>query len=164
MDWEMPVTELNHYLVRASDIEVTKNFYVDVLGFETVPRPDFPFPGYWLGLDGAALVHVALAGVERSDLYYIGSPDDAATDNAGVIDHIAFIATDPAKMAKHFESIGVQFRPRYLPESSLYQIFVKDPNGIMIELNFFDVEDISEWSEGEVENYTTMPRAESSQT
>ncbi|MDH3507896.1 MAG: hypothetical protein OEQ25_12235, partial [Gammaproteobacteria bacterium] len=67
------------------------------------------------------------------------------------------------KMAKHFKSIGVQFRPRYLPESSLYQIFVKDPNGIMIELNFFGVEDISEWSEGEVENYTAMPRVESSQ-
>jgi hypothetical protein len=50
-------------------------------------------------------------------------------------------------MAAHFKSIGVPYRPRYLPESALYQIFVKDPNGIMIELNFFGVEDISEWAD-----------------
>ena len=154
----MPVADLNHYFIRAEDIEATKNFYVEVLGFEALPRPNFPFPGYWLGIDGKALVHVALHGVEQADLYYIGSPKDAATDNAGVIDHIAFVATDPAKMASHFKSRGVAFRPRYLPESSLYQIFVKDPNGIMIELNFFDVEDISEWADENVENYTTMPR------
>ena len=156
----MPVTDLNHYFVRADDIEATKDFYVGVLGMQVLPRPNFPFPGYWLGLDGEALVHVGQAGVDRSDLYYIGSPGGAASDNAGVIDHIAFIATNPAAMAAHFKSLDVQFRPRYLPESSLYQLFVRDPNGIMIELNFFGVEDISEWSEGEVENYTTMPRAE----
>jgi len=156
----MPVTVLNHFFVRAENIEATKDFYVDVLGFEVLPRPNFPFPGYWLGLDGAALVHVGLGGVEQANLYYIGSPDGAATDNAGVIDHIAFIATDPAKMAAHFRSTGVPYRPRYLPESALYQLFVRDPNGIMIELNFFGIEDVSQWSDEEVENYTTMPRAQ----
>ena len=45
----MPVTELNHYFMRANDLERTKDFYVNVLGFEVMPRPDFPFPGYWLG-------------------------------------------------------------------------------------------------------------------
>ena len=29
----MPVTEINHYFVRANDLEQTKNFYCDVLGF-----------------------------------------------------------------------------------------------------------------------------------
>ena len=38
----MPVTELNHYLIRANDLERTKDFYVNVLGFEVMPRPDFP--------------------------------------------------------------------------------------------------------------------------
>ena len=156
----MPVTDINHYLVRATDIEATREFYADVLGFEVLPRPDFPFPGYWLGVDGQPLVHVGQHGVEHSEIYYPGSPKDAATDNTGVVDHIAFIATDPAKMAAHFKSIGVSYRPRYLPESALYQIFVKDPNGIMIELNFFGVEDISEWADEDVENYTTMPRGE----
>ncbi len=155
----MPVTDINHYLVRATDIEATRQFYADVLGFEVLPRPDFPFPGYWLGVAGQPLVHVGQHGVEHSEVYYPGSPQNAATDNAGVIDHIAFVATDPARMAAHFKSIGVPYRPRYLPESELYQIFVRDPNGVMIELNFFGVDDISEWSDEEVENYTTMPRS-----
>jgi len=155
----MPVTDLNHYLLRANDIEATKDFYVKVLGFEVMPRPEFPFPGYWLGIGGKIQVHVALHGVEQADLYYIGSPRNAATDHAGVIDHIAFVADDPRAMAMHLKKIGVPFRPRYLPESQLYQLFVKDPNGLMIELNFFGVSDISEWSEG-AENYSAMPRAE----
>jgi len=154
----MPVTDLNHYLLRANDIDATKDFYVKVLGFEVMPRPDFPFPGYWLGVGGKIQVHVALHGVEQGDLYYIGSPRDAATDHAGVIDHIAFVADDPKAMATHLKKIGVPFRPRYLPESQLYQLFVKDPNGLTIELNFFGVTDISEWSEG-AENYSAMPRA-----
>jgi len=154
----MPVTDLNHYLLRANDIEATKDFYVKVLGFEVMPRPEFPFPGYWLGIGGKIQVHVALHGVEQADLYYIGSPRNAATDHAGVIDHIAFVADDPRAMAMHLKKIGVPFRPRYLPESQLYQLFVKDPNGLMIELNFFGVSDISEWSEG-AENYSAMPRA-----
>ena len=48
----MPLTELNHYFVRANDLEKTKDFYVDVLGFEVMPRPNFPVPGYWLGING----------------------------------------------------------------------------------------------------------------
>ena len=55
----MPVTELNHYLLRANDLERTKDFYVKVLGFEVMPRPEFPFPGYWLGINGKIQVHMA---------------------------------------------------------------------------------------------------------
>lgn len=156
----MPVADLNHVFVRAEDIEATRTFYVDALGFEVLPRPNFPFPGYWLGIDGTALVHVGLHGVDNSDLYYIGSPEGAATDNTGVIDHVAFIATEPAQMIERFHAAGIPFRPRFLPESELYQLFVTDPNGITIELNFFGVTDVSEWSHGEVENYSTMPRAD----
>src|SRR2546430_8642897 len=93
----MPVTELNHYLIRANNLERTKDFYCKVLGFEVMPRPDFPFPGYWLGVDGKIQVHMAQGGVPNSELYYLGSPKNAAKDNSGVIDHIAFLATEPDK-------------------------------------------------------------------
>ena len=154
----MPVADINHYLVRTMDIDATRDFYVDVLGFEETPRPNFPFPGYWLGIDGTALVHVALHGVDNSELYYIGSPADAATDNTGSIDHVAFVATDPEAMINRFSELGVNYRPRFLPESELYQLFVQDPNGVMIELNFFGITDISSWADEQVENYSTMPR------
>ncbi len=44
----MPLTELNHYLLVAKNLERTKKFYQDVLGMELADRPDFGFPGYWL--------------------------------------------------------------------------------------------------------------------
>jgi len=39
----MPVTELNHFLIRANKLERTKDFYCKVLGFEVMPRPDSRF-------------------------------------------------------------------------------------------------------------------------
>ena len=157
----MPVTELNHFLIRANDLERTRDFYCDVLGFEVMPRPDFPFPGYWLGVDGKIQVHMALAGVPNSELYYLGSPKNAATTNSGVVDHIAFLATDPEKLNSRFEKLRLASRKRYFPEFKLYQMFVKDPNGLTIELNFHGIAEEPSWGGGS-ENYAEMPRATSS--
>ena len=64
----MPVTELNHYFVRANDLEKTKAFYCDVLGFEVMPRPTFPFPGYWLGVNGKIQVHMGPDGIDNAQV------------------------------------------------------------------------------------------------
>jgi len=129
----MPVSELNHYFVRANDLEQTKDFYCDVLGFQVMPRPSFPFPGY-----------------------YLGTPKNAVTDHAGVVDHIAFVATEPGGFIRRFKERGLDFQPRSLPEFDLYQIFVKDPNGLTIELNFFGLKDVTDWGG---EDYSKMPQA-----
>ena len=157
----MPVTELNHYLIIASDLERTKNFYCDVLGFEVMPRPDFPFPGYWLGINGKIQVHMAQAGVDNAELYYLGTPKNAATNNSGVIDHIAFLASDPDRFVSHLKGLGVPVRPRNFPESGLYQLFLKDPDGLTIELNFFGVTKAPDWGG---EDYSQMPRASSTKS
>jgi catechol 2,3-dioxygenase-like lactoylglutathione lyase family enzyme len=154
----MPVTELNHFLIRANNLERTKDFYCRVLGFEVMPRPDFPFPGYWLGVNGKIQVHMAQGGVPNSELYYLGSPKNAAKDNSGVIDHVAFLATDPEKFLKHLKQVGVPCRPRNFPESQLYQLFIKDPDGLTIELNFFGITKAPDWGG---EDYSRMPRAAS---
>ena len=151
----MPVTELNHYFVRANDLEKTKDFYVEVLGFEVMPRPEFPFPGYWLGINGKIQVHMGPAGIKNHDMYYLGTPKNAASDNSGVVDHIAFLASEPEKFVKKFKAMGMSFRPRSLPESELFQLFIKDPNGLTIELNFFGIKEAPEWGG---ENYSAMPR------
>jgi catechol 2,3-dioxygenase-like lactoylglutathione lyase family enzyme len=133
----MPVTELNHYFVRANDLERTKDFYCDVLGFQVMPRPTFPFPGYWLGVNGKIQVHMGPDGIP------------------GVVDHIAFVASEPGGFIRRFEERGVDFQPRSLPEFDLYQIFVKDPNGLTIELNFFGLKDVTDWGG---EDYSKMPQ------
>jgi len=151
----MPLTELNHYFVRANDLEKTKEFYVGVLGFEVMPRPNFPFPGYWLGINGKIQVHMGPAGIKNQELYYLGTPKGAATDHAGVVDHIAFLASNPQEFVARFRKLGLQYRPRSLPESELFQLFIKDPNGLTIELNFFGIKAAPDWGG---EDYSKMER------
>lgn len=141
----MPITELNHYFVRANDLEVTKRFYCEVLGFEVMPRPDLPFAGYWLGVAGAVQIHMGEHGIPEADEFYLGTSPSAATDQAGVVDHIAFLATGPEEMSARIESFGLEGRKRFLPEFGLCQLFVDDPNGLTIELNFFGVDAAPDW-------------------
>lgn len=151
----MPLTELNHYFVRANDLEKTRDFYVNVLGFEVMPRPDFPFPGYWLGINGKIQVHMGPAGIQNQEMYYLGTPKGAATDHAGVVDHIAFLASNPQEFVARFKKLGMDYRPRSLPESELFQLFIKDPNGLTIELNFFGIKAAPDWGG---EDYSKMER------
>ena len=151
----MPISDLNHYFVRANDLEQTKKFYVEVLGFEVMHRPNFPFPGYWLGVNGKIQIHMGPHGIEHSDLYYLGTPPNAATDHTGVVDHIAFAASDPAEIKKRLDRHRVAYRPRFFSEAKLYQLFFKDPNGLLIELNFFGVEENPDWGG---EDYSKMPQ------
>jgi len=153
----MPLTELNHYFVRANDLEQTRRFYCDVLGFEEMPRPDFPFPGHWLGVGGKVQVHMGPHDIANAERYYLGTTPRSATDNTGVVDHIAFLATQPEAFAARFDAIGLQARKRYFPEFRLFQMFVKDPNGLTIELNFHGIETEPSWGAG-AENYAEMPR------
>jgi hypothetical protein len=73
-----------------------------------------------------------------------------------VIDHIAFLASDPDGFVKQLKNLGVPVRPRNFPESQLYQLFIKDPDGLTIELNFFGVTKAPDWGG---EDYSRMPRA-----
>ena len=139
------ITELNHYFVRANDLEQTKRFYCEMLGFVVMPRPDFPFPGYWLGTNGTVQIHMGEHGVEEAQQFYLGTSPASATDNAGVVDHIAFLATEPEQMREHLEQSGVESTKRYLPDFQLCQLFVQDPNGLMLELNFFGIEQEPDW-------------------
>ena len=94
----MPLTELNHYFVRAKDLQRSRHFYCDILSFEEMPRPNFSFPGYWLGVNGKILVHTGLDGIADSDVHYFGTTVQSARNNSGVFDHIAFLATEPEQI------------------------------------------------------------------
>ncbi len=152
----MPLTELNHYFVRASNLEATKDFYCKALDLEIMPRPPFPFAGYWLGREGRIWVHMGQHGIPNAELYYRGTPKHAAQDNSGVVDHIAFLATDPEAFRNRFGEMKCDFWARALPDFDLFQIFVRDPDGLTIELNFNNLPKMPDWGE----DYSKMPEVE----
>ena len=136
----MPLTKIDHYAIRTSKLEETKTFY-EALGLVDGKRPNFPFKGHWLYLDGVALVHLIFAdpkkpaGLEE----YPGETQGMAKNlfGSGSVDHLAFRATDASKLKKELEDRKIAFTEREVPDMRLFQIFAKDPNNIEIEINYY---------------------------
>jgi len=136
----MGMQSLDHFLVYASDLETTKQFYVETLGLEIGVRPPFGFPGYWLYLDGRAVVH--LAGDDGTDKFeqHLGKRQSRADGGTGALDHIAFRCSDFEAFRIKLDKMNVPYKHRVVPDFDLQQLFVDDPDGVTIELNFFTEE------------------------
>jgi catechol 2,3-dioxygenase-like lactoylglutathione lyase family enzyme len=143
----MPLTSLNHYLLVARDLEKTKDFYQKVLGMEIASeRPDFGFPGYWLKLGDEICVHLASQEPDQVRDRYLLKKHPEGTTGSGSVDHIAFLAQDPWEVRRRIQKEGVEMHFRSIPDSKLFQIFLKDPDDLTIELNFFgEVIDEKDW-------------------
>ena len=130
----MPLENLNHVLVLTRDLEATRDFYVDVLGLADGYRPPFPFSGHWIYLGDRAVVHVAenRGYLDARDRVRDGSADSTT----GSIDHIAFEASGLKAMIARLEQRGIAAHHRKVPDLDLHQVFVHDPNGVRIELNY----------------------------
>jgi catechol 2,3-dioxygenase-like lactoylglutathione lyase family enzyme len=119
----MPVAGMNHFTVLTSDLDACKRFYTDLLGLEPGFRPDLGFPGVWLYAGGQAVLHVIA-----------GRPLPA--DPRGVLDHMAFTATDlPGTVAK-LKARQIDYDLRRQAQSGTWQLFCFDPNGARVELDF----------------------------
>lgn len=134
---------LNHFSIRTLDLEACRDFYTRVLKLTVGPRPPFPFPGIWL-YEGDhsnwynAVVHII--GMDPNDpeglKQYLGDRDVSALHGTGSIDHVAFFTEGLEGMLAHLKNEGVAVRERTVPSIGLHQIFLDDPNGIVIELNY----------------------------
>lgn len=124
------VHALAHVAIKAHDLEQTVNFYARVLGLRRVPRPPFNFPGAWLGRDDDnALVH--LYGGDRAR-----EPDSGFAHGTGRVDHVSFWARGYLAQCARFEAFGLPYRDQRPPETTLAQLFVYDPNGVLLELTY----------------------------
>lgn len=134
---------LNHFSIRTTDLDATRVFYESVLGLTVGPRPPFPFPGLWLyNGDHAnvanAMVHVI--GIDKNDpeglKRYLGDRDVSSLHGTGAVDHIALMTTGLEAMLAHLKRLGVACRERTVPAIGLHQLFLDDPCGLVVELNY----------------------------
>lgn len=56
--------------------------------------------------------------------------------STGPVDHLAFNASGFEEMRGRFKGAGIEFSEDLVPETGIRQLFLKDPNGLKIELNF----------------------------
>jgi catechol 2,3-dioxygenase-like lactoylglutathione lyase family enzyme len=122
----MSVGVLDHFNIRTRNLGATVRFYEDVLGLEKGPRPNFAFPGAWMYSEGRAVVH----------LVDISPTDEAQKPDSGVVHHVAFVSRGFKGMKQRLQGKDIEFESREVPGGDLWQIFVRDPNGVMIELNY----------------------------
>jgi len=107
-------------------LEECIRFYTDVLGLSQGYRPPFSSRGFWLYAGDAPIIHL-------TEMDANGAPF------GGPLNHVAFAC-------EHFESVEARLRARdvpftvdHVPMTSQVQIFLKDPAGVALELNFDDV-------------------------
>jgi catechol 2,3-dioxygenase-like lactoylglutathione lyase family enzyme len=142
----MPVTALNHYLIVSKNLERSKKFYQEVLGLDVAERPDFGFPGYWLKTGDNICVHLASQAPNKIRDQFLLKKHPKGTNGSGSVDHIAFLAQDPEGVRNRIQKNKVDMHFRSFPDAKLFQIFLKDPDDVTIELNFLgDVINEKEW-------------------
>jgi catechol 2,3-dioxygenase-like lactoylglutathione lyase family enzyme len=132
----MPLQRMEHYLVLSDDIERTKDFYCDALGMTQGFRPRLEFPGYWLYIGDMPCIHIAEWQTYAVWTKQVGIPISTKAPGTGPVDHIAFNATGFNEMRGRLARRGVQVSENLLDDIGLRQLFLHDPNGVAIELNF----------------------------
>jgi catechol 2,3-dioxygenase-like lactoylglutathione lyase family enzyme len=126
----MSVVGLNHINITApwELLEQVRDFYVDVVGLNVGDRPDFARNGFWLYAGDKPIVHliVCLDGDVRAH-------GEAAPS---FIDHIAFTCKGLSEIVERLKTLRIEYRLTEVPSRGQVQIFVRDPAGMGVELNF----------------------------
>ena len=134
----MSLHGFNHFTIRAKDPKKTLAFYVDVLGMRNGYRPKFVNQGWWLYCGVTPVIH--LFDAKLKDVY-VGNTIDLdepakATLGSGSVDHIAFAGDDYAGMRRRLDELGIAYETLELPGLDVDQLFVEDPNGLTVEMQF----------------------------
>ncbi len=120
----MSIQSFDHVNIRTANLAAMIEWYADVLGLHTGPRPDFPFHGAWLYMGSQAVIH----------LVEVSNPPQAGGDLA--LEHFAFRATDMAEFRARLDERGLTYSIDPVPGFPVVQINLHDPDGNHIHIDF----------------------------
>jgi catechol 2,3-dioxygenase-like lactoylglutathione lyase family enzyme len=128
------VNALDHINIIAADLDGTARFYAEVFGLERRdgPAPLTPQTAQWMFDDaGRAILHInsldCLRTYER----------DVMPGPTGSIHHVALNCSGYDDMIARLDARGLAHQDNLVASIGLRQIFTMDPNGVLLELNFF---------------------------
>ena len=121
------ILSINHIqLVAEKDLVLKlRDFYCDVVGLTEGFRPAFERLGFWLYIGDKDVVHLITPK----------EGDDRSLQKSS-FDHVAFKTGDYESVLKRLKSLNISFEEKPIPGMSAHQIFLRDPAGNRVELNF----------------------------
>jgi catechol 2,3-dioxygenase-like lactoylglutathione lyase family enzyme len=123
------VRGVDHVNLRAPSalIERLRCFYIDVIGLREGHRPSFRSGsrGYWLYAGEAPVLHLS-----------ISAEGDAAPQPSGWLSHVAFTCTGLEAARERLDRAGVPYQIDVVDSLGQVQLFLTDPAGVGVELNF----------------------------
>ena len=133
----MAINALDHVNIRTSLMPESIAFYSETLGMRVTPPPGMTAlsEAAWIVADDdRPVVHLNKAG-EGPD--FLGE-EMKWSDLSGSarVHHVAFDCADYDGFRQRLSEAGLDMRFNDILAINLRQIFVHDPNGILIELNF----------------------------
>jgi len=130
----MGVEALDHVNIITADLEGTARFYAEVFGLE--PR-DGPPPlthdnARWMyDAAGRAIVHINSLRCPRA------YDREVRPGPTGALHHVALRCSGYEELRARLAKRGLEHRVNEVTAIGLKQIFVFDPNQVLLELNFF---------------------------
>ena len=111
---------------RESDLPAIEKFYTEALGLKVGYRPNFPSGGIWLYCGDHPLVHV----VTRFKADWPG-----VDESRSGYDHTAYAVQGVQDFRDRFKTLGIEYEEQNVPNAG-FQMFLRDPVGNKVELNF----------------------------
>ena len=102
-----------------------RDFYCNVVGLTEGFRPSFERFGFWLYIGDQDVLHLITP-----------KEGDGRSPQKSSFDHIAFKTANHQDVLKKLKSLNILFEEKPIPGMSAHQIFLRDPAGNRVELNF----------------------------
>lgn len=131
----MTVNALDHINIMTDRLKETATFYHDAFGLEERDPPPHLDPAkirWMFDASGSAIFHLSTAG-SMSGLKDVSG--EAETQDSAV-HHVALSCTDFDAVVQRLEELSIAYKIKDNSKVGLMQLFLHDPNGVMIECNF----------------------------
>ena len=123
------ILSINHIqLVAEKDLVIQlRDFYSNVVGLTEGFRPAFERFGFWLYIGDKDVLHLITP-----------KEGDSRSLQKSSFDHVAFKTDHYQDVLQKLRRLNIPFDEKPIPGMSAHQIFLKDPAGNRVELNFED--------------------------